>query len=92
MREAPEVNQAPVFESGITREVSEEAGPGDNVGAPVRATDPDEGDDLSYTITGGADMGAFEITATNRSSGQITVKKGHGRWTSRVRRRPTWSR
>ena len=76
VREAPDVNQAPVFESGITREVSENAKAGDNVGAPVRATDPDEGDDLSYTITGGADMGAFEITATNRSSGQITVKKG----------------
>ena len=76
VRAAPEVNQAPVFESGITREVSEEAEAGDNVGAPVRATDPDEGDDLSYTITGGADMGAFEITATNRSSGQITLKEG----------------
>ena len=31
---------------------------------------------LSYTITGGADMGSFEITAANRSSGQMTVKKG----------------
>ena len=76
VRATPEVNQAPVFESGITREVEENSLPGTNVGAPVRATDPDEGDDLSYTITGGADMGAFEITAANRSSGQITVKKG----------------
>ena len=76
VREEPEVNQAPVFDSGITREVPETAGAGDNVGAPVKATDPDAGDDLSYTITGGADMGSFEITAANRSSGQITVKKG----------------
>ena len=73
VRAAPEVNQAPVFESGITREVSEVAEEGDNVGAPVRATDPDEGDELSYRISGGADMGAFEI---GPSSGQITVKKG----------------
>ena len=76
VREEPEVNQAPVFESGITRMVPEDAGDGGNAGAPVRATDPDEGDALSYTITGGADMGSFEITAANRSSGQITVKKG----------------
>ena len=73
VREAPDVNQAPVFESGITREVPEDAGAGGKVGGPVTATDPDEGDDLSYTITGGADMGAFEIGST---SGQITVKKG----------------
>ena len=78
VREAPDVNEAPVFESGITREVAEDAGDEGNVGGPVTATDPDEGDDLSYTITGGADMGAFEITAANRSSGQITVKKGKG--------------
>ena len=73
VREAPDVNQAPVFESGITREVPEDAGDGGKVGAPVTAADPDEGDDLAYTITGGADMGAFEIGST---SGQITVKKG----------------
>ena len=74
-RERPDVNQAPVFVSGITRMVPEDAGDGGKVGGPVRATDPD-GDALSYTITGGADMDAFEITAANRSSGQITVKKG----------------
>ena len=73
VREAPDVNQAPVFESGITREVPEDAGDNGNVGVPVTATDPDEGDELSYTITGGADMGAFAIDST---SGQITVKKG----------------
>ena len=67
-----------MFESGITREVPENAGDGGNVGnvgSRVTATDPD-GDALSYTITGGADRDAFEITPANRSSGQITVKKG----------------
>ena len=76
VREAPDVNQAPVFESGITREVPEDAGDGGKVGGPVTATDPDEGDELSYTISGGADMGVFEIGST---SGQITVKKGEGK-------------
>ena len=75
MREEPDVNQAPMFESGITRMVPEDAGDGDKVGGPVTAADPDM-DALTYTISGGADMGAFEITPANRSSGQITVKKG----------------
>ena len=57
---------------GRSKRTAEE---GDNVGSRVTASDPD-GDSLSYTITGGADMGAFEITADNRSSGQITLKKG----------------
>ena len=75
VREEPDVNQAPMFESGITRMVPEDAGDGDKVGGPVTAADPDM-DALTYTISGGADMGAFEITPANRSSGQITVKKG----------------
>ena len=59
VREAPDVNEAPVFVSGITRMVPEDARrPGGKVGGPVRATDPDEGDDLSYRISGGADMGS----------------------------------
>ncbi len=72
VREEPDVNQAPMFESGITREAPEDAKAGGKVGGPVEANDPD-GDALSYSITGGADMGAFEIGST---SGQITVKKG----------------
>ena len=75
VREAPEVNQAPTFGSGITLTVPENTGTGGAVGAPVTANDPD-GDALTYTISGGADMGAFEITTANRSKGQITVKKG----------------
>ena len=76
VREEPDVNDPPVFESGITRTVVENSLEGVKVGKPVTASDPDAGDDLSYTISGGADMGAFEITGVNRSSGQITVKKG----------------
>ena len=75
VREEPDVNQAPVFESGITRMVPENAGDGDKVGGPVTAADPDM-DALTYTISGGADKDAFEITPANRSSGQIMVKKG----------------
>ena len=75
VREAPEVNQAPVFGSGITLTVPENTEAGGAVGAPVTATDPD-GDALTYTLTGGADMGSFEITKANRTKGQITVKKG----------------
>ena len=73
VREAPDVNQEPEFESGITREVREDAGDGGNVGKPVTANDPDAGDELAYSISGGADMAAFAIDST---SGQITVKKG----------------
>ena len=73
VREAPDVNQPPAFESGITREVPEDAGDGGKVGSPVTASDPDAGDELAYSISGGADMGAFEIGST---TGQITVKKG----------------
>ena len=51
----------------------EDAGDDGNVGAPVTATDPDAGDELAYSITGGADMSAFAIDST---SGQIKVKKG----------------
>ncbi len=71
VRKAPEVNQEPVFESGITREVRENAGEGGKVGSPVTAADPD-GDALTYRISGGADMGAFKID----NNGQITVGKG----------------
>ena len=66
VREEPDVNQAPMFESGITRMVPEDAGDGDKVGGPVTAADPDM-DALTYTISGGADKDAFEITPANRS-------------------------
>ena len=63
------VNDSPVFTSPTTsRSVPETAGSGDNVGAPVTATDVD-GDTLTYRLVG-ADAGFFNIGAR---SGQITV-------------------
>ena len=63
------VNDSPVFRSPTTsRSVSESASSGDNVGAPVTATDVD-GDTLTYRLFG-VDAGFFDIGAR---SGQITV-------------------
>ena len=73
VRAVPVVNNAPVFASGITREVKETAEAGDDVGdEPVTADDPD-GDALTYTISGGADMGSFDI---DDETGQIEVGEG----------------
>ena len=71
VRAVPGVNNAPVFDSAtMMREVNENETV--NVGDPVTANDPDD-DALSYSISGGADMGSFEIVL---GSGQITVKDG----------------
>ena len=71
VREAPGINAAPVFDANITRTVDETVKAGENVPERVEATDPD-GDDLTYEVTGGADMGAFKID----NNGQITVGTG----------------
>ena len=61
-------NNPPVFPSGtITRSVAENTGSGQNVGAPVAATDDDDGDTLTYSLEG-TDGGSFTIVST---SGQI---------------------
>ena len=67
------VNDAPVFPPSETgaRSVSESAEAGDNVGAPVTATDVDENDTLTYSLFG-ANASSFEID----SNGQITVTTG----------------
>ena len=52
--------------------VDEDAAEGENVGAPVTATDTDTGDTLTYTL-GGVDAASFEIDST---SGQIKVATG----------------
>ena len=57
--------------SGATRAVDENSDAGDNVGAPVTATDPD-GDTLTYSMIG-TDADKFDI---NSSTGQITVGSG----------------
>ena len=65
-------NAAPAFptsEDG-TRSVDENTAAGDNIGAPVAATDPNSGDTLIYGLSG-ADASAFEIV---ESSGQLRTK------------------
>ena len=67
------VNDPPAFASApITRSVSRRANPGDNVGAPVTATDVDDGDTLTYGLSG-ADAARFSI---DPRSGQVTVGAG----------------
>ena len=62
-------NSAPVFTEGTstTRSVAENTASGQNIGAPVTATDADTSDTLTYTL-GGTDAAAFGIV---RSSGQL---------------------
>ena len=62
-------NFAPVFTEGTTttRSVAENTASGQNIGAPVTATDTDTGDTLTYTL-GGMDAADFGIV---RSSGQL---------------------
>ena len=62
-------NSAPVFTEGTTttRSVAENTASGQNIGAPVTATDTDTSDTLTYTL-GGMDAADFGIV---RSSGQL---------------------
>ena len=70
VREAPMVNNEPMFDSAtMMREVEENTVKGQNAGERVMATDAD-GDALTYSITGGADMDMFTIKSNN---GQIEV-------------------
>ena len=64
-------NNAPVFDPAMPeREIAENTAAGQNVGAPVTATDADAGDTLSYTL-GGADVASFDFVET---TGQIRTK------------------
>ena len=61
----PDANNAPVFpdtEDGM-RSVPENTAAGENIGAPVAATDADAGDTLTFTL-GGADAASFDIEDT----------------------------
>ena len=62
-------NTPPVFSEGAsaTRSVRDDATSGANVGSPVRATDADQGDTLTYSLEG-TDAASFTIVPT---SGQI---------------------
>ena len=68
--DVPDTNSAPVFTEGTstTRSIAENAADGTNVGRPVSATDPDNGD-LNYTL-GGTDSYAFYIVST---TGQLQI-------------------
>ncbi len=64
-------NAAPEFASATdTRSVAENTDAGENIGAPVEATDADAGDTLTYTL-GGADAASFDIDG---ATGQIMTE------------------
>ena len=67
-------NSPPVFSEGTsaTRSVSATSPAGTNVGDPVRATDADSGDTVTYSLEG-TDTASFDIVST---SGQIQTKAG----------------
>ena len=64
-------NRAPVFGSSVltTLAADENSASGTNVGAAITATDPDDGDTVTYTLTG-TDAASFAIGS---STGQITT-------------------
>ena len=67
----PSSNTAPTFdEAEVPRSVGQGTGPGRPVGAPVKATDPDSDDVLTYTLSG-PDADNFEI---DPATGQIRTK------------------
>ena len=64
------VNEPPRFAGSSTaRSAADGTGAGENIGAPVEATDP-EGDALTYSL-GGTDAASFDIAAV---TGQLTTK------------------
>ena len=73
LSESQTINQAPSFGAGVVTALSvpENSPAGTAVGAPVTATDPDEGDTLTYSLSGD-DAALFAIDDT----GQITTVAG----------------
>ncbi len=65
-------NAAPVFteDESTIRSVAENTPAGENIGAPVAATDTDTGDTLTYSL-GGTDAASFAIVA---ASGQLQTR------------------
>ena len=65
-------NTVPAFDDGITTKLTldENSGASTNVGSPITATDPDEGDAVTYSLSG-TDAASFDIGS---STGQITTK------------------
>ena len=66
---ASEANVDPMFQ--FTRSLSEDSSAGDSVGDPIRVYDPNNGDTLSYSLSG-TDSDHFEID----SSGAISIATG----------------
>ena len=67
-------NTAPVFSDGssTTRTIAENTASGENIGAPVAATDVDANNDtLTYTLGGDPDAAAFSIV---RTTGQLQTR------------------
>ena len=64
-----DVNDAPTFTDGVstTRAIAEKTASGQNIGAPIAATDADTEDTLTYTLNG-IDAASFRIVST---SGQL---------------------
>ena len=73
-QEPEPANQDPFVTDGTstTREVVENSAAGTNVGEAVTATDPDDGDTLTYSLSG-TDAASFEVGS---ATGQITTKTG----------------
>ena len=71
---APGANNLPVFSDGTTatRSISASAQPNTPIGDPIRATDADSGDTLTYTLEG-RDAASFAI---NVQTGQLLTKSG----------------
>ena len=66
-----DVNEVPEFATETdTRSVAENTAAGMNIGEPVMATDPDEGDTLTYALSGD-DAASFDIDA---ATGQLMTK------------------
>ena len=75
-------NNAPVFDPSAMpeREIAENTAAGQNVGAPVTATDADAGDTLGYTL-GGADVASFDFVETTGQPRDLGTAPGDGRVT-----------
>ena len=67
-----DINESPEFPSTETgdRSIPENTGTGQPIGDPVEAQDPDDGDTLTYALSG-TDAASFDIVTT---SGQLQTK------------------
>ena len=68
----PETNLPPEFaEEALALEIGQGTAPGRPIGQPVRATDPDAGDILTYSLTADVDAADFAIDA---ATGQLRTR------------------